>query len=159
MKKEILIKKLESELENLYHNATLTSKLRCESDYEADLVNGMVNDECSMAIKDLSFTCPEILNYGEVYQWGRGGRTVAPDGLIRQRGGSSFSIKSVDDLDMTYSEMRKLLTTLKDFNKQVENFCSSITDSTIEHVRQEYQDDLKQNEGKQRQHYSGVRYI
>lgn len=32
--------------------------------------------------------------FGEAYQWGRGGRTVAPEGLVSQRGGSSFSMSA-----------------------------------------------------------------
>ncbi len=159
MKKTEVIEKLTTELERLYHNATLHNKLSCESDFEADLVQSQVEIECEMAFADLKHECPEILKYGKVYQYGRGGRTVAPTGLINQRGGSSFSIKSVDDLDLSYQDSRTLLKDLKKFNDHVEAFCRYVTDSAIEFIREEHSEEIKENEGKKRQHFSGVRYV
>lgn len=159
MKNSKLITALESELENLYHNATLSGKLSCESDFECDLVQDLINQECLDAIADLKYTYPEILKYGEVYQWGRGGRTVAPQNLIKQKGGSSFSIRKIEDLDLSAIELRRLYKTLIKFNRLVSEFCSSITDSTIEFVRESYAEELETNRTKKRQHFSGVRYV
>ena len=158
MKKQNLIEQLQNELENLYHNATL-GWVSTESDFEADLLDESIRHACQEAIHDLKYSHPEILEYGQVYQWGRGGRTLAPSHLIRQLGGSSFSIKNVDDLDMTYFEMKKLLKVLTKFNQDVKNFCNSIPEHTLEYIRETYQDEIKENQGKKRQYYSGTRYV
>lgn len=160
MKKIDLIKQLQNELDRTYHNATISSgKYICESDYESDLVQSQLEVECSMAISDIKYEYPEILNYGEVYQWGRGGKTLAPQNLVSQRGGSSFRIKNVDELEMSYNEMRKLLKVLKKFNDLVEDFCNHVMDSSIEFVREEYEEQIKENDGRKRVYYSGYKYV
>jgi len=159
MKKSILIEKLQSELERTYHNATLKSKLTCDSDYECDLVEEQVRFECKDAIQNIRYEFPAILNYGKVYTWGRGGRTLCPEGLIIQRGGCSFRVKSVEDLEMTYHELRTLLKVLTEFNDKVESFCNTVTDSAIEFIREEYAEQIEKNKNKRRQHFSGVRYV
>lgn len=159
MKRINLPKLVESELERLYHNATLHSKLNCESDFECDLVQSQVEIECEMAIADIKYTCPAILEYGEVYQWGSGGRTLAPSDLISGRGGGRFRIKSIEDLEYSPMEFRYLYKTLKFFNDEVESFCKHVTDSAIEFIREEYSEEIERNQNKKRQHYSGVRYV
>lgn len=159
MKKQDLIVALQNELERTYHNATLHNTLTADSDYEADLAQSQLEHECEVALSDIKYTCPEILQYGSVYQWGRGGRTVAPEGLVKRRGGSMFRIKSVDDLNMTYLEQRRLLKVLKSFNDYVESFCKTAPDETLRFIREEYSEQIKENTGKKRQHYSGVRYV
>ena len=159
MKKQVLIDTLQNELERTYHNATLHSTLTCDSDFECDLVQNQVQHECEDALADLKYTCPEILEYGKVYTWGRGGRTVCPDKLISQRGGSSFRVKSVDDLEMNYTEMRRLLRILKAFNDHVESFCRTVSDDAVKFIREKYQSEIEEKKGKKRQHFSGVRYI
>lgn len=158
MKKIDLIDLLENELQNLYHNATL-SYVSTDSDFEADLLEQSVNERCQYEISDLKYTFPEILEYGKVYQWGRGGRTLAPIDLIRQRGGSSFSIKNVDDLDLDYWSMKKLYKTLKKFNQLVNQFCQNVAKDELERIREMYQDEIKENKDKKRQYYSGVKYV
>jgi hypothetical protein len=74
------------ELRALYHNATLT----VESDYEQDLYDQVFQDECEAAIDFLNATMkdnyPSLARFGKVYQWGRGGRTLAPEGLVDSSG-------------------------------------------------------------------------
>jgi hypothetical protein len=159
MKKIDLIKELQDELDNLYHNATIHYSVHCQSDYEADLLQSEIEMSCQIALDDIGEVCPDILNYGEVYQYGRGGRTLAPDNLIRMRGGSSFSIKNVDDLELNYLEMRKLLKTLRKFNKLVNEFCSNVVKHSHEFITSEYSEEIENNKNKKRQHYSGVRYV
>ena len=66
-----------------------------------------------------------IIEYGKLYTWGRGGRTLAPDELIRQRGGSSFSIKNPEDLTLTLEEKTDMILTLEAFNASVEEWNSA----------------------------------
>lgn len=158
MKKINLREMLQRELDRIYHNATLKSNLTCESDFESDLVDSMVREHCEDAIYDLKFTCPEILKYGKVYQYGRGGRTLAPERLIDLRG-FSWKIKSVADLELDAREAKALYKTLKKFNDLVEEFCASIVDHCIEDAREHYADEIEAHAGKKRQHFSGVRYL
>lgn len=151
---------LQNELDNLYHNATIRAgKLRTESDYEADLLEEFLQDTVRTAIEDIPYSYPEIAKYGEMYQWGRSGATLAPEGLIQQEGGSRFRIKTVDELELSTSDKKELLKALKEFNKSVKMFCTTIRDETLEYIRSEYADKLEENKDKKRQYYSGVRYI
>lgn len=60
-----------------------------------------------------------ILEYGKLYQWGRGGRTVAPDGLITMCGGSGFSIKQFDCDSMNNADAVKLIQAIEAFNSYI----------------------------------------
>jgi len=159
MKLKELKESLQEELYRTYHNATLNSNLTCESDYESDLVQSQVEMECSEALSDLKYSYPEILSYGKVYSYGRGGRTLAPESLIDSGGGVSFRVKEVENLELSYNEMRKLLRVLTKFNDLVEDFCKNVIDSSIEFIREEHSKDIEENKDKKRQHYSGVRYV
>jgi hypothetical protein len=66
-----------------------------------------------------------ILDYGKLYQWGRGGATLAPDSLIRTHGGSSFSIKKSDHLDGDgINRIVDTILILEAFNAYVNLVCS-----------------------------------
>ncbi len=69
-----------------------------------------------------------IGDYGTLYQWGRGGRTLAPGGLIKQHGGSGFSIANADEVreGKTWAEVVHLLRVIESFNRYVEGWCESI---------------------------------
>ena len=157
MKKIDLKAELQNELDKIYHNATLHGKLRTESDYEYDLVESELRLIIEMSFEDLKLELPEIFNYGEVYQYGRGGRTVCPKKLVN--GGVYWRIKKVDDLEMTASEMRTLLKVLRKFNTLVREFCSSVTDSVIEDIRLEHAEDIAKNKGKKRKIRTITEYI
>lgn len=155
-----LNEQLQNELDNMYHNATIMrGKLTTESDYETDLVQEFINDECSRAVSDLKYSLPDILKYGEVYTWGRSGATLAPEGLIEQRGGGSFRIKKAEDLELTVAQKRHLLKTLVEFNKLVRVFCSEVSDDMIMHVRECYGEEIAENKDKKRQYQSGYIYV
>jgi hypothetical protein len=151
---------LQAQLDNLYHNATIRAgKLKTESDYESDLLEEFIRDTVSQTIDDIPYSHPEIAKYGEVYTWGRSGATLAPESLIVQKGGGSFRIITVDELDMSTQEKKKLIKVLKEFNESVQLFCTTISDETLEYIRSEYAEEIEENKNKKRQHYSGVRYI
>lgn len=150
---------LDSELKLLYHNATLSGKLRTESDYEADLFESELNDHIEREFSDIRYTFPEILDYGEVYAFGRGGRTLAPENLIETLGGSRFRIKGVYELNLTPLEMRKLLKTLRLFNEQVRLWCRTVPDNIIMSIREDYKDDLEKNKNKKRKTITKTIYV
>jgi hypothetical protein len=66
-----------------------------------------------------------ILDHGKLYTWGRGGRTLAPDGLINSRG-ASFSIKDAGEFAHYSREaIVDLIKAIDAFNEYVINWCSS----------------------------------
>ncbi len=79
----------------------------------------------------------QITEFGKLYTWGRGGRTLAPDKLIKQRGGGSFSIRSADDIidsfGMTKFEIVDAITIIEAFNKYVEEWNKCVPDMWKEH--------------------------
>jgi hypothetical protein len=70
----------------------------------------------------------EIGYYGALCQWGRGGRTLAPDKLVQSRGGSTFVIRSAEDVaeNMRYAAMVRLTLVLESFNAYVKVWCTSV---------------------------------
>jgi len=67
-----------------------------------------------------------ITEFGKLYAWGRGGRTLAPDNLIRQRGGGSFSIKEDYCDDMPIGAVVDLIRIVESFNRAVNAWCDSV---------------------------------
>lgn len=61
-----------------------------------------------------------ITEFGKLYTWGRGGRTLAPDGLIRTRGGSSFAIRQDYADDLPLADVVELVRIVEAFNAHVE---------------------------------------
>lgn len=67
-----------------------------------------------------------ITEFGKVYQWGRGGRTLAPDGLIKQGGGSSFCINDDFLYGWNIASIVELTLVVEAFNAYVEAWCKSV---------------------------------
>lgn len=65
-----------------------------------------------------------IGEYGTLYQYGRGGRTLAPDRLVEQRGGSSFRIREDYADDLPIGDVVELIRIVESFNAYVETWCS-----------------------------------
>lgn len=78
-----------------------------------------------------------ISEYGKLYQWGRGGRTLAPEGLIRTGGGSSFSIRPAEDHDDDYEALVELCMIVESFNAYVKTWCSR---DNLEGMWKDYRD-------------------
>lgn len=159
---ELIRTDLSKELKRLYHNATLTGKLRTESDFESDLFQSRMEFEIEVAFQDLndglipgleSFT----KKYGEVFSYGRGGRTVAPSCFIESRG-FSWKIKRLEDLEENFEDLETLLNDLKVFNDFVINWCSSVPDQVIEQNREENFEDLEKFKDKKRRTRTVVSY-
>jgi hypothetical protein len=73
-----------------------------------------------------------IGEYGKLYSWGRGGRTLAPDSLIKQRGGSSFSVREDYADDMPIAAVVELTRIVESFNRYVESWCESVPEQWSE---------------------------
>jgi hypothetical protein len=78
-----------------------------------------------------------ISNYGTLYQWGRGGRTLAPDSLIRKRGGSSFSPNTGVIDDMNAESVTDLIQTVESFNAAVKGYCDSLPEVWKEDLQEQ----------------------
>jgi hypothetical protein len=74
-----------------------------------------------------------IGDYGTLYQWGRGGRTLAPDDLIYQRGGSAFSCREDYADEMPIASCVALIQTVESFNATVHAWCKSVPEIWREH--------------------------
>jgi len=77
-----------------------------------------------------------ISEYGKLYQWGRGGRTLAPDGLIKQHGGSSFSCREDYVDDRPIRDVVELIRIVESFNAYVKAWCESVPDMWAEIERE-----------------------
>lgn len=145
--KEALLRRLDLDLRNLYHNASPWHPDVCKElwdDYNAwfeDVAareveyirDGLGSTEKEYA-KSLKGGCKteryyyyvsQITQYGNLYTWGRGGRTLAPNDLINTRGCSSFSIKDADDFNEKSKEYTiQLILTLEAFNHYVREWNS-----------------------------------
>lgn len=145
--KDRILPRLQEALEDLYHNGTPRnySILDTEQSWELfqDLASqemdyireglGLTQDDWKKAVK-LGFTHNEryfwlvqrITEYGKLYSWGRGGRTIAPDQLIRQKGGGSFSIKGNSEFNfLSNADIVDMIQVIEAFNKYVRDWNSS----------------------------------
>lgn len=65
-----------------------------------------------------------ISEYGKLYTWGRGGRTLAPRDLVRERGGSGFSVREDYADEMRIASVVDLIRIVESFNAAVERWNS-----------------------------------
>lgn len=102
--------------------------------------------------------------FGELYSWGRGGRTLAPEGIVKQRGGSSFSIKTaealIDDRGMTREDITNAIIALEDFNQYIADWNQGVAAEWEYHKQQDedIQKDIDEHEGKKRVTYQKTEY-
>ena len=66
--------------------------------------------------------------FGKLYQWGRGGRTLAPDRLVQQRGGSTFRLVRDYFETRTIAETVEGIRILESFNEHVRCWCQNVPD-------------------------------
>lgn len=64
-----------------------------------------------------------INEYGKVYQWGRGGKTLAPDGLVNSRG-HGFSMREDFAAELPIGDVVELIQIAESFNAYVERWNS-----------------------------------
>lgn len=75
---------------------------------------------------------------GKLYQWGRGGRTLAPGHLVKQRGGSSFSLREDYPSECTIAECVDLIRIVESFNAYVAAWCKDVPDMWKEYFAENY---------------------
>lgn len=80
--------------------------------------------------------------FGKLYQWGRGGRTLAPEGLVKQHGGSSFSLREDYCAEMSIARVVEVLRIVESFNDAVESWCASVPEYWREHCADEDREEL-----------------
>lgn len=116
----------ENALLDLYHNAT--PRYPRLNDQESEIFESWFSDYATFEIMDFWKDHP-IAQYGRVYTWGRGGRTLAPDDLIRTHGGSSFSINVEPAQEWPISKVVELTLIVESFNAYVEAWNKGIPEA------------------------------
>lgn len=66
-----------------------------------------------------------ITDYGQLYQWGRGGRTLAPDHLVTSHG-ASFGMNEGALDGLSISDCVSLLAIVESFNRHVQGWCEYV---------------------------------
>jgi hypothetical protein len=66
-----------------------------------------------------------ITDWGKLYTYGRGGRTLAPCDLVRERGGSSFSMREDFFDDQSMDLVTDAIRAIEAFNAFCEQWCSA----------------------------------
>lgn len=143
--KQAIKDRLESALQGLYHNATphypsLDSEAAQNkfdecfefwANYEIEYISEGLGCDSKTWAKEArkGFTHNEryfwlvqrITEYGKLYQYGRGGRTLAPSHLVNTRG----RVLNIDEFsDMSVSDMVDMIQVLEAFNHYVVNWNS-----------------------------------
>lgn len=148
--KKALPNRLDKALQNMYHNATpdhphnvpqelwgdYEDRFNLAAEFEIEYIRDGLGCSASEYEKARKRGWPHkgerdawlvsrITEHGNLYQWGRGGRTLAPDNLIRQRGGSSFAIVKADAYDSMDNEaLTEFVQVVEAFNSYVERWNS-----------------------------------
>ena len=73
-----------------------------------------------------------IGEFGKLYQWGRGGRTLAPDGLVKTGGGSQFSMRK-DCEERSIADCIELIRIVESFNAYVAAWCAYVPEMWKDH--------------------------
>lgn len=94
------------------------------------------------------FPWSRISEYGKLYTWGRGGRTLAPDNLVSQRGGSPFRLREDYADEMSNRELVRFIQTVESFNAYVTEWCESVPDMWHEY-KSEMDADLAEETAKE----------
>ena len=102
LQREALRRRLDAALRAVYHNATLGRIPLVPQPWEDEewdelsfYYSSVIEDLKRGYILGFEDFCGK---YGDVFTYGRGGRTCAPCSWIRCRGGSSFSVRDAEDI-------------------------------------------------------------
>lgn len=85
-----------------------------------------------------------IGDYGTLCQWGRGGRTLAPDDLVSRGGGSSFGIRKSYVDEMPIADVITLIRVVESFNRYVSSWCDSVPEQWAELERDRLREERAQ---------------
>lgn len=145
-KKQAIIERLDASLRGMYHNARMAHIHTVDVDSQE--VDEWFEEAAYFAIEalrsKLDYTDKEmrrgawlgnkhmremllvtkITEYGELYTWGRGGATLAPDNLINNSG-CVFTLKKGDDFEeKSNSELVEMVQIIDAFNEYVQHWNS-----------------------------------
>lgn len=147
--KDKLIARLDTALRNMYHNATPHQPRNIPQELW-DVYDQWFYDQASFEVEYISdglgmtkqeylkqqkigfddneryyWLVSRITEFGKLYTWGRGGRTLAPNDLIKMRGGSSFSIRAADNWQEYSNEhITDMIEVIEAFNRYVHEWNS-----------------------------------
>lgn len=151
-----LVSHLETAFQNTYHNATLgqwPDFKDCKDFFSSELQWEILQDHFSWIIDEINDTRGTehdyieqyiARDYGKVYTYGRGGRTVAPESWIHTMGGSGFNISMPETDDLSRASIITLTFDIEAWNAYVKAECSS--ESISEILGQAYADAKEANE-------------
>lgn len=111
-----LQRRAERAIAGLYHLATPSYPR--EFGPFADDFDSWLSDFASLAIDDVN-AGPVAEMFGRVYSWGRGGRTVAPESVIEERGGGSFRLTAAALEDWSAADLTRGVRILESFAADV----------------------------------------
>jgi hypothetical protein len=98
--------------------------------------------------------------YGPFYQWGRGGRTLAPAAAITQRGGSSFWVNAGLGEEYSPAAMTELILQLEAFNEYVRRWNTGIPAQWSDHVAAHaLEEEIAAHDGKQKRLRTVVEWV
>jgi hypothetical protein len=84
-----------------------------------------------------------ISELGKLYQWGRGGRTLAPTGVIREGGGGSFCMRRGWHDDMPIGRVVEMTRIVEAFAEYVRAWCAGIPDMWADYVKENEADAIE----------------
>jgi hypothetical protein len=132
---------------NLF-NDWLEDHIRNETDYLQSggaycKVHGLTPEEEAERMRYAPYEA--IGRYGKLYQYGRGGKTLAPEKLAGNR--SSFSPKHEYLEKLNTRELLELIRIVEAFNKHVKQWCQSIPEQWEEEKKErDLQDQIDAHE-------------
>lgn len=148
------LNRLSKAIQALYHNATPNFPV-ARNDYESALFNTHFQMYQEISFKDLE---DEFSDLGEIYQYGRGGRTVAPSNFVRSLGGGAFRMLDSDNVDPDTAE--RLAIRLEEFNETVRSWNKSIASWwTEEKLQLNLQPEIDSHDGMKRQTRTVVEWV
>lgn len=78
-----------------------------------------------------------ITEYGALYSYGRGGRTLAPSDLVNDRG-PSFGMRQEAACDMNMESCVELIRIVESFNAHVAAWCKGVPEMFAEYYNEEF---------------------
>ena len=78
-----------------------------------------------------------LSEFGTLYSYGQGGRTLAPENLVKTSGRSSFGLRAFDASDQSIAYCVRLIQIVESFNHYVKAWCDSVPEMWREHCAEE----------------------
>ena len=138
--KEAVRARARSAILDLYHNATVNHPYTEDESYwdwfqdTASFEIEYIQEGGAYGSSAWNYTSDW---YGKLYQYGRGGRTLAPEDLIRTGGGSTYSVREDYPDDLNMEDCVELIQVIESFNWIVGCWCKDVPDLWADEVQQQ----------------------